>query len=148
VFANERMYGSRGIAPLFLNRGAGWWVLNITPLLLYADAHSTEGWVGPRADRGSWRFWRRIFCATTGIRTPDSTAGSLDSVRDLVPAPYSDIANDRKKKSLMVRISLLNRVELLEATEMFRTLRTRNERLQRRVLIITAAAGRVSKPLR
>jgi len=51
-------------------------------------------------------------------------------------------------QSLMVRISLLHRVELLDATEMFPTLRTRNKKLQRRVLIITPAAGRGSKPLR
>jgi hypothetical protein len=55
--------------------------LNITPLLIYPGAHSIGGWVGPRADRGSGRFWRRIFCATTGIRTPDSPAPSLDSIR-------------------------------------------------------------------
>jgi len=55
--------------------------LNITPLVLYPGAHSIGGWVGPRDDRGSGRFWRRIFSATTGIRTPDSPSRSLDSIQ-------------------------------------------------------------------
>jgi hypothetical protein len=91
---HEGVLGSECTAPRILQLGTRWkWVVSFTPRPLYLPGKeplASIGWEAGWAPEAVWtRWWREIFSAPTGTRTPDHPSRNPALYHWAIPTPAS-----------------------------------------------------------